>query len=520
MPPCSITMGTPSICSPRSDARSQARIYVKLIDRAEGFGQRIALDDRTGAYRYSDLLRGSARGATRLLDGSADLDGERVVFMVEPSFEYVRVQWSIWRAGGVAVPLCLTHPAPELEYVLDTVRPEVAIASDTYAALLRPLAEARDIDFLDVGDVDAEPGPLPEIDSTRPAMILFTSGTTGRPKGVVTTHANIEAQIRSLVEAWEWAEDDRILLTLPLHHIHGIVNVIGCALWSGARCDVLPAFDAAEVVDRLANGELTLYMAVPTIYHRLIAHLEQMSDEDRSTFREGVGALRLMVSGSAALPVPVLERWRELSGHTLLERYGMTEIGMGLSNSYQGERFPGSVGTPLPGVEVRLVDDDGGETGSGRPGEIQVRGPSVFHGYWERPEDTADAFTGDGWFRTGDTAVVEDGRYRILGRTSVDILKTGGEKVSALEIEELLLSHEAVSEAAVVGIDDPEWGQRVVAVVVPSAEAGGEDLRAWLKTRLAPHKVPKEIHLADSLPRNAMGKTMKPEVVEMVLAGN
>jgi malonyl-CoA/methylmalonyl-CoA synthetase len=489
---------------------------VDLIDRAEGFGERVALSDASGPYAYSDLLRGSSRGASRLLGDSADLDGERVVFMIEPSFEYVRIQWSIWRAGGVAVPLCLTHPAPELEYVLDTVRPALAVVSDKYADLVGPLAEERGIDLLSVEETDAEPGKLPEVETARAAMILFTSGTTGRPKGVVTTHANIEAQIRSLVEAWEWAEDDRILLTLPLHHIHGIVNVIACALWSGARCDVLPAFDAYDVIDRLSNGELTLYMAVPTIYHRLIAHLDQATEEERERFRVGVGGLRLMVSGSAALPVPVLERWRELSGHTLLERYGMTEIGMGLSNSYRGERYPGSVGVPLPSVEVRLVDDDGGETGDGQPGEIQVRGPAVFREYWERPDDTAAAFTDDGWFRTGDTGVVEDGRYRILGRTSVDILKTGGEKVSALEIEELLLSHEAVSEAAVVGIDDPEWGQRVVAVVVPSAEIDGDDLTAWLKTRLAPHKVPKEIHLADSLPRNAMGKTLKPDVVEMV----
>lgn len=491
---------------------------MNLIDRAFDHAERIAISDRYGTYTYSDLLQGSARGAARLLEGSDDLRGDRVVFMVEPSYEYVRVQWSIWRAGAVAVPLCLTHPAPELEYVLETVKPGWAIVSDSYADLLRPLAEARGIDLVTVGEVHAEPGPLPQVHSARPAMILFTSGTTGRPKGVVTTHVNIEAQIRSLIEAWEWDQEDRILLTLPLHHIHGIVNVIGCALWSGARCDVLPAFEAAEVIDRLTQGDLTLYMAVPTIYHRLIAHLDQASQEKRDRFREGVTALRLMVSGSAALPVPVLERWRELSGHTLLERYGMTEIGMGLSNSYRGERFPGSVGTPLPGVEVRLVDDEARPIDDGQPGEIQVRGPTVFHDYWERPEDTVEAFTDDGWFRTGDTAVVEDSRYRILGRTSVDILKTGGEKVSALEIEELLLSHEAVSEAAVVGIDDPEWGQRVVAVVVPSAEIDGDDLRAWLKTRLAPHKVPKEIHLAESWPRNAMGKTLKPDVVQMVLA--
>jgi malonyl-CoA/methylmalonyl-CoA synthetase len=318
------------------------------------------------------------------------------------------------------------------------------------------------------------------------------------------------------MEAWEWAPDDRILLTLPLHHIHGIVNVIGCALWAGARCDVLPAFDASEVVERLSHGDLTLYMAVPTIYHRLIAHLAQMTEEERARFREGVSSLRLLVSGSAALPVPVLERWRELSGHTLLERYGMTEIGMGLSNPYRGERVPGSVGMPLPGVEVRLVDDQDLPVIDGQAGEIQVRGPTVFAEYWERTEETARAFTSGGWFRTGDTAVIDAGRYRILGRTSVDILKTGGERVSALEIEELLLSHEAVSEVAVVGIDDPEWGQRVVAVVVASSPIEGGELRGWLKARLAPHKVPKEIHFVDTLPRNPMGKTIKPEVVAMV----
>jgi malonyl-CoA/methylmalonyl-CoA synthetase len=492
---------------------------VELIERARGYGDRVAVSDSSGAHTYDELVERSSRGAARLLAGTADLADERVVFMVEPSFEYVHVQWSIWRAGGVAVPLCLTHPAPELEYVLDTVRPTVAIASPAYSDLLRPLAASRGIEFLTVVEADADPAHLPQIAEGRPAMILFTSGTTGRPKGVVSTHGNIEAQIRSLVEAWEWAGDDRILLTLPLHHIHGIVNVIGCALWSGARCDMLPAFDAAEVMERLSDGELTLYMAVPTIYHRLIALLDKATDSDRDRFKTGVGALRLMVSGSAALPVPVLERWRGLSGHTLLERYGMTEIGMGLSNPYRGERIPGSVGTPLPGVEVRLVDDEGHAVPEGASGEIQVRGPTVFLEYWERPEDTAAAFTDDGWFRTGDTALIEGGRYRILGRTSVDILKTGGEKVSALEIEEHLLSHESVSEAAVVGIDDPEWGQRVVAVVVPSDEISAEDLRTWLKTRLAPHKVPKEIHLADSLPRNAMGKTLKPDVVEMVLAG-
>ncbi len=217
---------------------------ISLIDRARAWPDRVAISDQAGTHTYSDLLAASEREAARLLDNKTDLDEARIVFMVEPSFDYVQVQWGIWRAGGVAVPLCLTHPSPELEYVLDTTTPTIAIASSGYADLLRPISEVRGIRFLLVDDMGEGPVPLPRIEPDRRAMILFTSGTTGQPKGVVTTHANIEAQIRSLVEAWEWDQDDRILLTLPLHHIHGIVNIIGCALWSGARCDMLPSFDA------------------------------------------------------------------------------------------------------------------------------------------------------------------------------------------------------------------------------------------------------------------------------------
>jgi malonyl-CoA/methylmalonyl-CoA synthetase len=490
-----------------------------LFARARRWADRIAVADDQGVHTYAELIEASERGASRLLADRNDLDEARVAFMIEPSYRYVVAQWSVWRAGGIAVPLCLTHPAPELEHVLDTTTLEAVIHSPLYTAQVAPLAESRGIPHISVDDLDAEPTRLATLEPSRRAMILFTSGTTGRPKGVVSTHANITSQIESLVAAWKWSSDDRILATLPLHHVHGIVNVAACALWSGARVDMLPAFDAATVVERIATGELSLYMAVPTIYHRLIAQLDTMSDDERDRFRNGAAALRLMVSGSAALPVPVLERWRELSGHTLLERYGMTEIGMALSNPYEGRRVPGSVGTPLPGVETRLVDENERPLTEGAPGEIQVRGPNVFSEYWERPDDTSAAFTDDGWFRTGDTAVIDDGRYRILGRSSVDILKTGGEKVSALEIEEVLLGHEAVSEVAVVGVDDAEWGQRVVAVVVASVPVETDELREWVKKQLAPHKVPKEFHFTDSLPRNALGKTMKPEVVRLISTG-
>jgi malonyl-CoA/methylmalonyl-CoA synthetase len=257
-------------------------------------------------------------------------------------------------------------------------------------------------------------------------------------------------------------------------------------------------------------------MAVPTVYRRLIEAWADADAATRDAWSEGARACRLMVSGSAALPVPTLERWREITGHTLLERYGMTEIGMALSNPLHGQRRPGFVGTPLPGVEVRLVDDDGRPADAGTPGQIQVRGSTVFPEYWRRPEDTRAAFDADGWFTTGDQAVVEDGAYRILGRRSVDILKSGGEKISALEIEDVLRSHPEVRDCAVVGVPDPAWGDRVCAAVVATAPTlGAEELRGFARERLAPYKVPKDFLLVADLPRNAMGKVTKPAVRDL-----
>jgi malonyl-CoA/methylmalonyl-CoA synthetase len=347
-------------------------------------------------------------------------------------------------------------------------------------------------------------------------MILYTSGTSSRPKGVVTTHANITAQIASLVKAWEWTADDRILLCLPLHHVHGIINIVCCALWAGATCEMLPRFDANAVWDCIASSNLTLFMAVPTIYTKLIATWDAASEEHRKVLSRGCAGVRLMVSGSAALPVSTLLRWKEISGHTLLERYGMTEIGMALSNPLNGDRVPGSVGKPLPGVDVQLVGEDGKSVSPGTAGEIEVRGPGVFKEYWCQPEATRAAFR-DGWFRTGDTAVVENGVYRILGRTSIDVLKTGGHKVSALEIEEVLRQHLAVAECAVVGVPDPEWGERVAAAVVLNQGKSLDlpSLRSWGLKLLAAHKVPSRLLVLDALPRNAMGKVVKPSVVEL-----
>jgi len=272
---------------------------------------------------------------------------------------------------------------------------------------------------------------------------------------------------------------------------------------------------------RIGSGELTVFMAVPTVYGRLIAAWEGADPARREALSAGCRGMRLMVSGSAALPVSTLERWREISGHTLLERYGMTEIGMALSNPLHGERRPGSVGLPLPGVEVRLVDEDGQAVEPGAPGEIEVRGPGVFLEYWRRPQATAEAFREGRWFRTGDVAVVEDGYYRILGRRSVDIIKTGGFKVSALEIEEVLRTHPAVAECAVVGVDDPEWGERVCAAVElrEGVELTLGELQPWARERLAPYKLPRALLAVPALPRNAMGKVVKPEVARLFASG-
>ena len=490
-----------------------------LIDRAVHHKDRTALIAPEGRFSYGDLLSRSAAWAARLLDSSTGLLGSRIAFIVPPGIHYVAVQWGIWRAGGIAVPLCVQHPVPELEHVIRDAGASTVVTHPAYEERVRPIAESlglrslSTVDSTDVGSCD-----LPEADPSRRAMIIYTSGTTNRPKGVVLTHNNITAQIESLIEAWGWTAEDHILHVLPLHHIHGIINMLCCALWSGAACEMLPKFDARKVWDRFQEeGGPNLFMAVPTVYSRLIAEWGSASEGARDSMSDACRRFRLMVSGSAALPVPTLEKWREISGHTLLERYGMTEIGMGLSNPLVGERRAGCVGLPLPDVEIRLRDENGKRVPDGESGEIQVRGSTVFGEYWQQPKTTRESFTEDGWFRTGDIALIDDGVYRILGRNSVDIIKTGGYKVSALEIEDVLRTHDAVAECAVVGLEDSEWGERVAAAIVRAddAELDLESLRTWCKERMATYKVPSRLLLLDELPRNPMGKVTKPAVVEL-----
>lgn len=485
-----------------------------LIHTAERNRHHPALIDSTGCHSYGTLLSRSRTVAARLLQNTEDLNGARIGILCTPGLDYVAGQWGIWMAGGVVVPLAPQHPSAEWRSALESAEAGALVADSAHAQGSAETARELDLRCVASGEAPAlDPGPLPEIRADRPAMMLFTSGTTSRPKGVVTSHATTEAQVRSLVEAWEWSDRDRILHVLPLHHIHGVINVLGCALYVGACCEFMP-FDEARVWRRLGSGDVTLFMAVPTIYRRLLRWWDAADDAERSDIRPGLHAVRLMVSGSAALPVSVLEAWRERTGHTLLERYGMTEIGMALSNPLHGERVPGSVGTPLPGVGVRVVDERGAACPEGEPGEIQVRGATVFQEYWGAPEATRTAFD-NGWFRTGDIAVIRDGVHRILGRASVDIIKTGGYKVSALEIEEVFREHADIVDLAVVGLPDEEWGERVTAVVVPrdGTEVLLEPLREWGRIRLAAYKLPSLLVVRAELPRNAMGKVNKPELI-------
>lgn len=487
-----------------------------LIQNALKFPQKIAVIDKNGVFTYKDLLDRSQEVASCLLGSAEDLNQARVAFMVPPSMEYLAVQWGIWRAGGIAVPLCTTYPFPSLQYVIEDTKADILVVAIEFEKILSPYKEGQSIRFINTQDfrLMGKRG-LPEISKDRGAMILYTSGTTSLPKGVLTTHENIEAQISTLVDAWKWNQDDYTLSILPLHHVHGIINVNSCALWSGAVLEFLSHFDADKVFEIFKKGHINVFMAVPTIYYKLITHYESLSPSEQSEISNCLKKFRLMVSGSAALPVSVMEKWHSISGHYLLERYGMTEIGMVISNPYNGERRAGHIGQALPGVAIRICNESDEIQALDQPGEIQVKGPNVFKAYWGKPEATQKAFTGDGWFRTGDIAIMETGYIKILGRDSVDIIKSGGYKISALEIEEILRTYPGVKDCGVIGIPDEEWGEIVAAAIVSTDNLNLEELNLWMRERLPAYKTPRRYLIIQDLPRNAMGKVTKNDLKKL-----
>ncbi|KDR20268.1 acyl-CoA synthetase family member 3, mitochondrial isoform X2 [Zootermopsis nevadensis] len=543
---------------------------VPIFRHAPQYSDRIALRDRHGDYTYRGIFLSSRQFAGEL---SSYLDGkkqERVAFLCPNDASYVIVQWACWMSGQIAVPMMADHPSPVHEHYISNSEASLVVTTTEYADSLQNLAvksRARLLVFDEAlrvlamksapkstllpaipvpspweEDQPLEGGLDPQFYNDSDALIIYTSGTTGPPKGAVITHANIHAQVSSLVEAWGWTEKDTVLHTLPLHHIHGIVNVLLCPLAVGGRCVMLPKFEVSRVWSHLlainmpASERVNMFMAVPTIYMKLVEEYDRIFTKN-ARMQEYIQTvcsqkIRLMVSGSSPLPSPLFERWEAITGHRLLERYGMTETGMVLSNSLKGVRKPGYVGTPLPGMQVQIAKTHNedyeflveGPAAEGRnilsskytSGELHVKGPNVFKGYWKNSEETRKAFTEDGWFKTGDTARCDNGTYKILGRTSVDIIKTGGYKVSAVEIETHLLGHPDIADCSVVGVPDLTWGQKVAAVVVPKSgkEIILSKLREWSKERMAPYAIPTVLKVVEKLPKNAMGKVNKKELVK------
>ncbi len=481
--------------------------------------QKVALVEGVATHTYAAVNDRINRFATGLLNGAADLNEERIAFFIPASLDYVTTMHGVWRAGGIAVPLNVASAVAELEHYLSCASVTRMVANAEYQDSLKELCQRLSIQLVSVDDVLADSASeLPVIEPSRRAMMLFTSGTTNKPKGVVCSHKTIRAQITTLINAWQWTVDDVIPLFLPLHHIHGIINILSCGLWAGATVHLYKKFDIPKISQEIINDTYTVFMAVPTIYVKLIQHFETIDSAEVEKICDGFARMRLNISGSAACPVKLFNQWKNLTGQVLLERYGMTEIGMGISNPYDGERRAGYVGQALPGVKIALFDEyDSVIKDEGIAGEIRVQGDNVFMEYWANPEATEKSFR-DGWFCTGDVAVLESGYYRIMGRSSVDIIKSGGYKLSALEIEGVLLTHDAIAEVAVLGLPDETWGESVTAFVglKPGHTLDFEELKTWCHGKMSAYKIPKALKIVDALPRNAMGKVTKPALKNLL----
>ncbi|XP_065224561.1 malonate--CoA ligase ACSF3, mitochondrial [Planococcus citri] len=531
---------------------------------ASQWPERIAITDQFGDYSYRNVFNGSKTLADTLTEALEEKVQERVSFLCKNDASYIMTLWACWMTGQIGVPLNPHHPDEMLEYFLLDSETSVLVTTNEYAERCQKICEKTGVRMVIFDEnirnsaiITAEEnekrkfeslpslkaGLNPNLYSKLDALIIYTSGSTAMPKGVVLSHANLHAQVNAMIRAWEWTSKDSILHALPLHHVHGLTNALLTPLQCGARCVMLPKFEARKVWNYLlavkigAFRRITVFTGVPTMYVKLIEEYEKSlntSDRVVSYVKASCSQkIRLMMCGSAPLPEPIFEKWEHITGHRLLERYGMSEMNMALSNPLHGERRPGFVGTPLPGVNVRIWDKDnvlvqGNEFGtkivtsdnispkdSKYVGELQTKGENVFKQYWKKPDVTAEVFTKDGWFRTGDTAQYIDGGYKILGRSSVDIIKSGGYKISALFVETILLQHPNIKDIAVVGLPDSTWGQQVAAVIVSdgSEPITVTSLKEWAKSKLPSYSIPVAVKIVPEIPRNLMGKVNKKELL-------
>ncbi|MCU0968885.1 MAG: malonyl-CoA synthase [Rubrivivax sp.] len=465
-------------------------------------------------YTWRDLERGSAMLANLL--ASLDLPPfSRIAVQTDKSVEALMLYLAVLRAGHVYLPLNNAYQTAEIEYFIGNAEPAVFVCAPRSFGRLSTLAFQRGVGhvftlgddrtgtLLDRAAFHADTHePVPRAAGDL-AAILYTSGTTGRSKGAMLTHGNLLSNARVLKDFWGWTTGDVLIHALPIFHVHGLFVATHGALLNGSPMIWFARFDPKAVVARLPDA--TVFMGVPTLYVRMLA--------EPALTREACARMRLFVSGSAPLLIETFEAWRGRTGHTILERYGMSETVMLTSNPYRPEsaRRGGTVGPPLPGVELRVRDDKGRPLPAGEIGGIEVKGPNVFKGYWRMPEKTADEFTTDLFFKTGDVGRIdEDGYVTIVGR-SKDLVITGGYNVYPAEVEGVINELPGVAESAVVGVPHPDFGEGVVAVVVPrpGAAVDGAAIVAALKTRIANFKVPKQVFVEPELPRNAMGKVQK-----------
>jgi malonyl-CoA/methylmalonyl-CoA synthetase len=464
------------------------------------------------AYTWRDLDRGSAMMAN-LLQSLELPEGARIAVQTEKSVESLMLYLAVLRSGYVFLPLNNAYQSGEIEYFVGDAQPSVVVCSKRNHSWVSQLAFKAGVQHVFMLDEDRTGNLLEravlQSDRQQPvprgaddlAAILYTSGTTGRSKGAMLTHRNLLGNARVLQEAWRWSPGDVLLHALPIFHVHGLFVAVHGALLNGSPMLWFSRFDPDSVAARMADA--TVFMGVPTMYVRLLGQA--------ALSKEACRRMRLFVSGSAPLLPQTFERWRERTGHEILERYGMSETLMLTSNPYDGERRAGTVGLPLPGVGVRVRLESGAIAKPDEIGAIEVSGPGVFAGYWGMPEKMKEDFTSDGWFRTGDVGRFDaDGYLTIVGR-SKDLIISGGFNVYPAEVEAVINELPDVAESAVVGAPHPDFGEAVLALVVPRTGASIEPqgVIAALRERIANFKVPKEVIVVDELPRNAMGKVQK-----------
>ncbi len=475
------------------------------------------LPDRTETVSYGQL-EAHVQQTMAYLQALGLQSGDRVALQLPKCLPFVYLHLAIMRLGAITLPLNPGYPQSELSYFLADSGASLffveAAAQEKLTPLLAELPSLRTMIplqtetadcFLElIAQVQVGDLPQPPADPDLTALMIYTSGTTGRPKGAQITHGNLTANLNSLHEAWGWREDDVLLHVLPIFHVHGLVVALHGALNAGATAVLLPKFTPEQALATMVQRECTVFMAVPTIHKRLV-DFPGASQFDLSH-------MRLLTSGSDRLPDDLFLKFQETFGHTLLERYGMTETGMNLSNPLHGERRVGSVGLPLPDVEARIASPITDEPlADGQVGEVQIRGPHVFKGYWQMPKKTADSFSEDGWLRTGDLGLREaDGYFTLKGR-SKDLIITGGLNVYPPEVELVLVEHPAVAACAVIGCMDDEWGERVTAVIVlkRGQSSTAEAIISYCRQHLATYKAPRHVVFVEELPSNALGKVQK-----------